>query len=394
MKKLKYNVAVIGVGVVGIEMLRVLKQRNFPIQELRVFARTARDIDVDGSKYSVKPISPEGFDGIDIALFAGTEGEKGAAVTFAAEAVKRGAIVIDNGADFRMDPKVPLVVPEVNAKDVNPIRNWFLAEKNRPEGRGSASDSRSHKGIIANPNCSTIQMVVALNPIHKKAGIKRIIITTLQAASGAGKGAVEQLKEENSLIAQAGFGNVRVSAVNKSMPQQLAYNVFPHIGSFVEGDYSAEARTGYSAVAGYSVEARTGYSAVAGYTNEEWKLVHETHKIMHAPKIKISATTVRVPVRTGHSESIYIETLRPISVDKVKDILSKAPGVILMDEPKNNLYPMPKDVEGKDETFVGRLRKDAFVKNGLWLWVVADNLRKGAATNAVQIAECVISSSK
>ena len=159
---------------------------------------------------------------------------------------------------------------------------------------------------------------------------------------------------------------MRVSAVNKSMPQQLAYNVFPHIGSFVEGDY----------------------------TNEEWKLVKETHKIMHAPKIKISATTVRVPVRTGHSESVYFETSRPIAVDKIKAILAQAPGVILMDEPKNNLYPMPKDVEGKDETFVGRIRQDAFVKNGFWMWVVADNLRKGAATNAVQIAECVISSSK
>jgi aspartate-semialdehyde dehydrogenase len=209
-------------------------------------------------------------------------------------------------------------------------------------------------------------MVVALNPIYKKAGIKRIIVTTFQAASGAGKGAVEQLKEENSLIAQGGFNNLHVSAVNKSMPQQLAYNVFPHIGSFVE----------------------------AGYTNEEWKLVKETHKIMHAPKIKISATTVRVAVRTGHSESVYIETNKYISVDKVKEILSEAPGVILMDDPEHNLYPMPRDVEGKDETFIGRIRQDAFVKNGLWLWVVADNLRKGAATNAVQIAECVISSSK
>ncbi|MDO8662260.1 MAG: aspartate-semialdehyde dehydrogenase [Candidatus Omnitrophota bacterium] len=350
----KYNVAVIGVGVVGIEMLRVLKQRNFPIGELRVFARSSRDIDVDGQKYSVKPISPEGFEGIDIALFAGTEGEKGAAVTYANEAVKRGAVVIDNGADFRMDPDVPLVVPEVNAADV-----------------------KKHKGIIANPNCSTIQMVVALNPIYKKVGIKRIIVTTLQASSGAGKAAVEQLWQETEEVilrsqksenrSQKVLSSVFCSpSSEKPMPQQLAFNVFPHIGSFVEGDY----------------------------TNEEWKLVKETHKIMHAPKIKISATTVRVPVRTGHSESVYIETVRPIAVDKVKAILSKAPGVILMDEPKNNLYPMPKDVEGRDETFVGRIRKDAFVKNGLWLWVVADNLRKGAATNAVQIAECVISSSK
>jgi aspartate-semialdehyde dehydrogenase len=353
----KYNVAVIGAGVVGIEMLRVLKQRKFPINNLKVFARSARDINVDGDIYSVEPITPDGFNGIDIALFAGTEGEKGAALTYAAEAVKRGAVVIDNGADFRMDSKVPLVVPEVNAQDV-----------------------KKHKGIIANPNCSTIQMVVALNPIHKKVGIKKIIVTTLQASSGAGKGAVEQLNEETRLIAQGGFQNLQVSVVNKTMPQQLAYNCFPHIGSFVEGDYNAEART--------------GYFAVAGYTNEEWKLVKETHKIMHAPKIKISATTVRVPVRTGHSESVYIETVKPITPDQAKKILAKAPGVVLIDDPRNNLYPMPKDAEGKDETYVGRIRQDAFNKNGLWLWVVADNLRKGAATNAVQIAECVILSSK
>ncbi len=389
MKKSKYNVAVVGAGVVGIEMLRVLKQRSFPVNELRVFARSARDIEIDGEIYSVKTISPDGFKGVDIALFAGTEGEKGAAATYAAEAVRRGAVVIDNGADFRMDPKVPLVVPEVNAKDLDLIRNWLLEKKHRPprlrrgnnqshksEDSGLVSSSQSHKGIIANPNCSTIQMVVALNPIHKRAGIKRIIVTTLQASSGAGKGAVEQLKEEISLIVENGFNNVHVSAVNKSLPQQLAYNVFPHIGSFAEGDYCAGART--------------GSSAVAGYTNEEWKLVKETHKIMHAPKIRISATSVRVPVRTGHSESVYIETEKYISLDKVKEILSKAAGVILMDDPKNNIYPMPKDVEGKDEVFVGRVRQDAFVKNGLWLWVVADNLRKGAATNAVQIAECVI----
>ena len=333
-----YNVAVIGVGAVGIEMLRVLSQRNFPVNRLKVCARSARDIEVDGRKYSVQPISPEAFEGIDIALFAGTEGEKGAAVTYAAEAVKRGAVVIDNGADFRMDPKVPLVVPEVNAKDV-----------------------LKHRGIIANPNCSTIQMVVALWPIYKKAGIKRVVVTTLQASSGAGRAAVEQLKQENAAIAAAGFGSVQVKVENRAMPQQLAYNVFPHIGSFADCDY----------------------------TNEEWKLVKETHKIMHDDKIKISSTTVRVPVRTGHSESVYIETEKEISPEKVKGILSGAPGVVVIDDIKNNLYPMPKDAEGRDETFVGRIRKDPFVKNGLWLWVVADNLRKGAATNAVQIAECV-----
>jgi aspartate-semialdehyde dehydrogenase len=335
----KYNVAVIGVGAVGIEMLRVLKQRNFPIGELRVFARSARDIEIDGQKYSVKPISPEGFDGIHIALFAGTEGEKGAAVTYANEAVKRGAVVIDNGADFRMDPKVPLVVPEVNAKD-----------------------ALRHKGIIANPNCSTIQMVVALWPIYRKVGIKRIIVTTLQASSGAGRGAVEQLKEESSIIVSRGFASLHVNVENKVMPQQLSFNVFPHIGGFGEG----------------------------GYTTEEWKLVKETHKIMHDNKIKISATTIRVPVRTSHSESVYIETKKPITPEKARTLLRESAGIIVIDDPRNNLYPMPKDVEGRDETFVGRIRQDCFVKNGLWLWVVADNLRKGAATNAVQIAECLI----
>ena len=338
-KKSKYNVAVVGVGAVGVEMLRVLRQRNFPVGELRVLARSGREIDVDGQKYNVQPISPDAFTGIDIALFAGTEGEKGAAVTYAAEAVKRGAVVIDNGADFRMDPKVPLVVPEVNGKDV-----------------------KKHKGIIANPNCSTIQMVVALAPIHKKAGVKRVILTTLQASSGAGKSAVDQLKEETAQIAARGSDNVHVNVDNKSMPQQLAYNCFPHIGNFVDDDY----------------------------TNEEWKLVNETRKIMHADKIKISATTVRVPVRTGHSESVYLETVRTIKPEQVRKILSRAAGVIVIDEPQANKYPMPKDVEGKDETFVGRIRRDPFVKNGLWLWVVADNLRKGAATNAVQIAEELI----
>jgi aspartate-semialdehyde dehydrogenase len=338
-KKPKYNIAVIGVGAVGIEMLRVLKQRDFPVAKLSVFARSAREIEIGGQKHAVQAISPESFKGIDIALFAGTEGEKGAAVTYAAEAVKRGAVVIDNGADFRMDPEVPLVVPEVNAGDI-----------------------KKHKGIIANPNCSTIQMVVALGPIYKKAGIKRIIVTTLQASSGAGRSAVEQLKEENVRIASSGYSNVHAGLENKAMPQQLAYNVFPHIGGFSEDDY----------------------------TSEEWKLVQETHKIMHDNKIKISATTVRVPVRTGHSESVYIQTKKSISADEVKEILAHAPGVIVVDRPEDNLYPMPKDAEGKDETFVGRIRRDPFIKNGLWLWVVADNLRKGAATNAIQIAEELI----
>ncbi len=338
--KSKYNVCVVGVGVVGIEMLRCLRQRKFPVDNLRVLARSAREIEVDGQKYQVQAISPEGFDGMDIALFAGTEGEKGAAVTYAAEAVKRGAVVIDNGADFRMDPKVPLVVPEVNAKEI-----------------------KKHRGIIANPNCSTIQMVVALNPIHKKVGIKRVVVTTLQASSGAGKAAVEQLRQENSVIAASGYNNVQANVDNKAMPQQLAYNVFPHIGGFSDFDY----------------------------TSEEWKLIKETHKIIGDNKIKVTATTVRVPVRTGHSEAVYIETKKAIEPEAVKKLLSNSVGIVVLDDPKNSLYPMPKDIEGRGETYVGRIRKDPFVKNGLWLWVVADNLLKGAALNAVQIAECLIS---
>ncbi|MCM8798340.1 MAG: aspartate-semialdehyde dehydrogenase, partial [Candidatus Omnitrophica bacterium] len=291
-------------------------------------------------KYTVKEIKPEEFENCEIALFAGTEGEKGAAVTYAPEAVKKGAIVIDNGADFRMRADVPLVVPEVNPQDIK----W-------------------HKGIIANPNCSTIQMVVALWPIYQKVGIKRIIVTTFQAASGAGKGAVEQLKAELIELSKSTYQVVNLSTYQQRvLPQQLAFNVFPHIGSFGECDY----------------------------TTEEWKLVKETHKIMHDDKIKISATTVRVPVRTGHSEAIYIETKKPIEPPLVRKILENAPGIKVIDDPANNLYPLPKDAEGKDEVFVGRIRRDPFVKNGLWLWVVADNLRKGAALNAVQIAELLI----
>jgi len=338
-KKAKYNVAVVGAGAVGIEMLRCLKDRKFPVDQLKVLARSDREMTVDGAKYQVSAISPEAFEGVDIALFAGTEGEKGAAVTYAVEAVKRGAVVIDNGADFRMDANVPLVVPEVNAKDI-----------------------KKHKGIIANPNCSTIQMVVALSPIHKKAGIKRVIVTTLQASSGAGKAAVEQLKDELKMIAASDYQNIQADVANKAMPQQLAYNVFPQIGGFADFDF----------------------------TSEEWKLVKETHKIMGDKKIKVSATTVRVPVRIGHSEAVYIETKKAIEPEAVKKLLAGSPGIIVIDDTKKGLYPMPKDVEGKYDTFVGRIRKDPYVKNGLWLWVVADNLLKGAASNAVQIAEELI----
>jgi len=274
-KKSKYNVAVIGAGAVGIEMLRCLKRFNFPLGTLKVLARSSRSIEVDSEKYYVEAISPDSFKGIDIALFAGTEGEKGAAMTYAAEAVKRGAVVIDNGADFRMDPDVPLVVPEVNAKEI-----------------------KNTKDIIANPNCSTIQLAVALNPIYKKAGISRVIVTTLQAASGAGRAAVDQLKEELKQIAASDYQNVHVNLPDRAMPQQIAYNVFPHIGGF-----SAD-----------------------GYTTEEWKLVNETHKIMGDKKIKITATTVRVPVRTGHSEAVYIETKKLFLLIRLRKYWRNHPG--------------------------------------------------------------------
>lgn len=342
-KKSKYNVAVVGVGAVGIEMLRCLRQRNFPLDQLRVFARSARDIEIDNQRYSVEVISPQGFQGIDIALFAGTEGEKGAAVTYAPEAVKHKAIVIDNGADFRMDPKVPLVVPEVNKEDI-----------------------KKHRGIISNPNCSTIQMVVALYPIYRVAGLKRIIVSTYQAASGAGRSAVKQLFDETvestHLFNAASMVLANKDSVPKALPQQIAFNVFPHIGGFKEH----------------------------GYTSEEWKMVYETQKILHDKKIKITASTVRVAVKTGHSEAVYLETSKNISLDRVRSLLSNAEGVKVIDDPLNNLYPLPVEAEGKDEVFVGRIRSDPYIKNCFWLWVVSDNLRKGAALNAVQIAECLI----
>ncbi|HAJ56828.1 MAG TPA: aspartate-semialdehyde dehydrogenase [Candidatus Omnitrophica bacterium] len=333
-KKSKYNVALIGAGAVGIEMLRVLKEHNFPIGILKVLARSSREITVDGSVYQVEAISPQAFDGIDIALFAGTEGEKGAAVTYAPEAVKRGAIVIDNGADFRMEPDVPLVVPEVNPKDAK----------------------RAKRGIIANPNCSTIQLVVALAPIHKIYKIKRVIVSTYQAASGAGSKAVDELYNQTRSFLEG--REVKPDAFAK----RIAFNLFPHIGGFADCDF----------------------------TSEEWKMVKETHKIMHSEKIAVSATTVRVPVKTGHSESVYIETKKPLDIDEVKKALAASPGIHIIDDVKNCGYPVPSDVEGKDEVFVGRIRKDPYNEKGMWLWVVADNLRKGAATNAVQIAELLI----
>jgi len=335
-RKSQYNVAVVGVGAVGVEMLRALRQRQFPVKDLKVLARSGRDIEVDGVVYHVEPTAPEAFDGVDIALFAGTEGEKGAAVTYAAEAVKRGALVIDNGADFRLEPDVPLVVPEVNPKD--------------------AKKAVKARGIIANPNCSTIQMVVALAPIHRILKIKKVVVATYQAASGAGSKAAQGLFDQTRGVLDG------QPAVPQALGQRIAFNFFPHIGSFGEADY----------------------------TSEEWKMVRETQKILHDARIKISATTVRVPVKTGHGEAVYIECRRCVDIDAVRRALAEAPGIVVVDDVAASRYPMPVDVEGRDEVFVGRIRKDPMDEKALWLWVVADNLRKGAATNAVQIAELFV----
>ena len=328
-----YNVCVVGAGAVGIEILRVLAQRKFPASKLTVLARTTRTLQVDGRSYPVEAVGPESFKGQEIVLFAGTEGEKGAAVTYAQEAIKAGAICIDNGADFRMDPHVPLVIPEVNPEDL-----------------------KNHKGLIANPNCSTIQMVVALAPIHRKFKLKRIIASTYQAASGAGSKAVEALEAETEAAAQG-----KALPPPSALPQRIQGNVFPQIGPFQE----------------------------LGYTSEEWKLVKETQKILHDCTIAITATTVRVPVAHAHSESVYFETENPATVEELKDLLKKSPGVKLVEEPA---YPMPVDAAHRDEVFVGRLRPDPVQKNAFLCWIVSDNLRKGAALNAVQIAEALIAS--
>lgn len=325
------NVCVVGVGAVGAEILRVLRARSFPVQKLTVLARSQRTIQVDGVSYTVQAISPEAFEGQRIVLFAGTEGEKGAAVTYAPEAIRRGAICIDNGADFRLDPKVPLVVPEVNPEDL-----------------------RSHGNLIANPNCSTIQMVAALAPVHRRFRIRRIVVSTYQAASGAGSRATEALLSETAALVQN-----RPIPPPEVLPQRIAGNVIPHIGPFQE----------------------------LGYTSEEWKMVKETQKILHDPRIAITATAVRVPVQDGHCESIYFETERPVDVGQLKGLWRSSPGIAFVEEPD---YPMPIQAAHRDEVFIGRLRPDPSVPNGFSCWVVSDNLRKGAALNAVQIAELLL----
>ncbi|MHB9094456.1 MAG: aspartate-semialdehyde dehydrogenase [Eubacteriales bacterium] len=329
----RFNVAVVGAtGAVGQELLKILLERDFPVADLKLLAteRSAgKKIEFKGKEYTVEPTTAEAFAGIDIALFAGGSASK----DFAREAAKRGAVVVDNSSAFRMDPDVPLVVPEVNPEDV-----------------------KLHKGIIANPNCSTIIMVVALKPIHDAATIKRVVVSTYQAVSGAGKEAIDELAAQVKDLSEG-------KAVSPEVfPYQIAFNLIPHIDVFSDMDY----------------------------TKEEWKMVNETKKIMHDDSMEITATTVRVPVFRSHSEAVNIETERKISAGQARKLLAEAPGVIVQDSIEKKEYPMPLFTSDKDEVFIGRIREDNSIANGLNLWVVADQLRKGAATNAVQIAELVV----
>jgi aspartate-semialdehyde dehydrogenase len=333
-KKDKYVVAVVGAtGAVGSEMMATLEERNFPVSRIRLFASelsAGKKLEFSGKQVAVESINENSFKGIDIALFsAGAERSK----IWAPVAASSGCVVIDNSSQWRMDPTVPLVVPEVNAHDLG----W-------------------HKGIIANPNCSTIQMVVALKPIHDVARIRRVVVTTFQAVSGTGKKAMDELMQQTTDLLN--FRGVQC----KVYPHQIAFNVLPHIDKFLEN----------------------------GYTKEEMKMVNETQKIMGDDSIRVTATTVRVPVFRGHSEAVNIETGKKMTVNQVREVLSTAPGIILFDAPEKNVYPMPIDCDGKDPVFVGRIREDESIENGINLWVVSDNLRKGAALNAVQIAEVLI----
>ncbi len=332
----KFNVAIVGAtGAVGQELMTGLAERDFPLNELRLLASSrskGKKLLFKGEELVVDECTSDSFDNIDIVLFAGGSQSK----EFALDAVKAGCVVIDNSSAFRMDPEVPLVVPEVNPEDID----W-------------------HKGLIANPNCSTIQMVVALKPIHDAAKIKRIIVSTYQAVSGAGKDGIEALENEVREYIAAGKDPKDLTA--SAFPYPIAFNCIPHIDSFLAD----------------------------GYTKEEMKMVNETRKMFHDDSLAINATTVRVPVFRSHSESITVETEKHISVAEVRELLSKAPGVVLVDNPEAKEYPMAIHASGTNEVYVGRIREDISSEHGISLWVVADQLRKGAATNAIQIAELI-----
>ncbi len=347
----EFCVAVAGAtGAVGKTMIKVLEERDFPVSEIRLLASErseGKELSFRGQKVVVHKMDHDSFDGVDIALFSAGGSRS---LEFAPSAARAGAVVIDNSSAWRMDPEVPLVVPEVNPHAI--------------KGYGK-------KGIIANPNCSTIQMVVALKPLYDFARIKRIVVSTYQAVSGTGQQAITELEEEIRQWVIKGCGSEPGKSKGwageydyKAYPHQIAFNCLPHIDVFTDN----------------------------GYTKEEMKMVNETRKILEDDSIMVSATAVRVPVFFGHSEAVNIQFERPVSAEKARELLSEAPGVKVVDEPSENLYPMAIEAEGKDWTLVGRIRQDISQENGLDLWVVADNIRKGAATNAVQIAEKLIES--
>ncbi|WKT78161.1 aspartate-semialdehyde dehydrogenase [Lysinibacillus fusiformis] len=335
------TVAVVGAtGAVGSKMMEQLIKRKFPIGNIKFLAsaRSAgKSIEFNGQTYTIEEATPEAFEGVNVALFSA--GGSVSAV-LAPEAAKRGAVVIDNTSHFRMDPEVPLVVPEVNRGDL-----------------------AKHKGIIANPNCSTIQMVAALEPIRKAFGLTKVLVSTYQAVSGAGISAIEELKTQSANW-EAGRdveANILPSGSDKRH-YPIARNVIPQIDKFTDN----------------------------GFTYEEMKMINETKKIMHAPELKVAATCVRVPVVSGHSESVYIEVEKETSIQEIFDVLRNAPGLVLQDDIATQTYPMPIYAEGEDATFVGRIRQDLDNNKGFHLWIVSDNLLKGAALNSIQIAEAML----
>ena len=327
------HVAIAGAtGAVGTEFLKLLELRDFPMKSLRLLASSrsaGRELQFRGDVLKVEELTPKSFQGIDLAFFSAGGGRS---KEFAPHAVDSGAVVIDNSSAFRMDEKVPLVVPEIN-----------------PE------QAFQHQGLIANPNCSTIQMVVALNPIHRAANIQRVVVSTYQAVSGAGATAMEELKQQLRAWAKD-------EPMNKDVfPAQIAFNLFPHIDVFQDN----------------------------GYTKEEMKMVDETRKIMDAPEMQISATCVRVPVLRAHSEAVWVETEKLLTEYEARELFENEPGIVVQDEHENGGYPTPWEVTETQETYVGRIRKDISHPNGLAFWVVADQLFKGAALNAIQIAEII-----
>ncbi|MDY5954438.1 MAG: aspartate-semialdehyde dehydrogenase [Kiritimatiellia bacterium] len=332
----QYKVGLVGIGAVGTEMIKVLRQRKFPASEIRVLATRDRDETIAGETFHVRATTAEAFDGLDIVLFAGTEGSKGASKMWGWEAVKRGAIVIDNGDDFRMDDRVPLVIPEINPEALD-----------------------KHQGFIANPNCSTIITLMGIAPLHRVNPLRHLTAVTYQSVSGAGAGAIAELDQQVKTYA-AGAPIVE----KKYFPHQIAFNILPQIGS--------------------------PKKEMPGFTTEEAKLTFESRKILSDPTLRIGCTCARVPVFYAHSVAVHAEFTRPMSVEEAHDIIRQSPGVKLVDDLAAAQYPMPLETQHGDVVQIGRVRIDPSVENGLALWCCGDNIRKGAAQNAVQIAEKMI----